>query len=69
MERGRRLLLVEGCGRIAKYSTEEMILAADDFRLHIVGEGLICTTYHGGSITVEGKVSGISFDEDKEGER
>lgn len=63
--RGRGSLTVEGCRRIIKYSTEEMILAANDFQVHIVGERLVCTVFHGGSITVEGRVCGISFSEDK----
>ena len=64
--RGRETLTLEGCRRIIKYSTEEMILAANDFQVHIAGERLVCTTFHGGSVTVEGRVSGISFSDGKE---
>lgn len=58
---GRERLLLQGCRRIIKYSTEEMILRSKGFSVSIRGEGLTCTTYHGGSVTVEGRVDGIAF--------
>ena len=59
--RGRKLLFLQGCRRIIKYSPEEMILAAKGFNVSIKGESLICTTYHGGAVTVEGRIDKIDF--------
>ena len=59
--RGRELLFLQGCRRIIKYSTEEMILAAKGFDVSIKGERLVCTTYYGGAVTVEGRIDKIDF--------
>lgn len=59
--RGRGLLFLQGCKRIIKYSPEEMILAAKGFDVSIKGERLVCTTYYGGTVTVEGRIDKIDF--------
>lgn len=64
--RGRKLLFMQGCRGIEKYSTEEIILEAKDFFVCIKGGNLICTSYHGGTVTVEGRVNNIDFLDGKE---
>ena len=65
--RGRELLFMQGCRGIVKYSKEEIILAAKGFFVSIKGNGLICTSYYGGTVTVEGKVNNIDFFDGEEG--
>jgi sporulation protein YqfC len=64
--RGRGLLFMQGCRSIVKYSTTEMILAAKGFLVNIRGERLECTTYHGGTVTVEGRIDAIDFSKEEE---
>ena len=59
--RGRNTLFMQGCRRILKYSPEEMIMSAHGFDVVIGGERLICSTYHGGTVTVEGNVLSVRF--------
>ena len=64
--RGRGLLFMQGCRSIVKYSTTEMILATKGFLVKIRGERLECTTYHGGTVTVEGRIDAIDFSKEEE---
>ncbi len=64
--RGRGLLFMQGCRSIVKYSTTEMILATKGFLVNIRGERLECTTYHGGTVTVEGRIDAIDFSKEEE---
>lgn len=59
--RGRGLLFLQGCRRIIKYTPSEMVFSAGDFFVTVLGDRLLCTTFHGGTVTVEGKIDGISF--------
>lgn len=59
--RGRNTLFMQGCRRILKYSPEEMIMSARGFDVIIDGERLICSTYHSGTVTVEGNVLAVRF--------
>lgn len=59
--RGRNTLFVCGCRRIIKYSPEEIIFDTKDFCIVVDGSGLVCTTYHYGSVTVEGEICGINL--------
>ena len=67
--RGRNVLFIQGCRRIIKYSSEHMILAVKGFEVSIAGERLICSTYHDGTVSIEGYVNSVQFhdgyDEDK----
>ena len=63
--RGREMLFVSGCRRIIKYSPSEIIFELKGFFLSVRGSGLICTTYHYGSVTVEGRICAISFEEEE----
>ncbi|MBR3686434.1 MAG: YabP/YqfC family sporulation protein [Clostridia bacterium] len=60
--RGRNTLFMQGCRRILKYSPDEMIMSARGFAVVIEGERLICSTYHGGTVTVEGNILAVRFD-------
>lgn len=59
--RGRNTLFMQGCRRIIKYSPEEMIMAAKGFDVSIRGRRLICTTYHDGTVTVDGCIDGLDL--------
>jgi hypothetical protein len=59
--RERRELCMRGCRRIIKYSPDEMILAGRGFEVRIRGEGLVCTSYNYGAVTVEGEISGVDL--------
>ena len=61
--RGRNTLFVCGCRRIIKYSPKEIIFAVNGYSIAVGGEGLVCTTYHYGSVTVEGKIDSIAFED------
>ena len=39
-----------------------MIMSARGFAVVIEGERLICSTYHGGTVTVEGNILAVRFD-------
>lgn len=59
--RGRSLLYLNGCRRILKYSSEEMIIAARGFEVKVLGSGLICSFFYGGTIAIEGEICGLSI--------
>ncbi len=59
--RERKRLLMRGCRKIIKYSPREMIMAARGFEVRIRGEGLICTAFNTGAVTVEGEIVGVDL--------
>lgn len=59
--RGRNTLFMQGCRRILKYSPEEMIMAAKGFEVSIRGRRLVCTTYHDGTVTLDGAIDGVEL--------
>ena len=63
--RGRNTLFMQGCRRILKYSPEEMILAAKGLAVRIRGRRLICSTYHDGTVTIDGSIIGVDLDCEK----
>jgi len=63
--RGRNTLFMQGCRRILKYSPKEMIMAAKGFSVSVRGERLICSTYHDGTVSIDGMISGVEFDADQ----
>ncbi|MBQ8408959.1 MAG: YabP/YqfC family sporulation protein [Clostridia bacterium] len=65
--RGRNTLFMQGCRRILKYSPEQMVMAAKGFTVSITGRRLICSTYHDGTVTVDGYISGVNFDGEEGG--
>jgi hypothetical protein len=66
--RERHTLFLHGCRRIIKYSPEEICVAAKGFSVIVAGRGLICSAYHAGTVTVDGYIENIGFDEAR-GER
>ena len=57
--RGRNTLFLCGCRRIIKYSPQEIIFDTKDFCITVRGSDLVCTTYHYGSVTVEGCIGSV----------
>ena len=60
--RGLETMFISGCRRILKYSTDDIRLLVKGHCINISGCGLICTTYHYGTVTVEGCISSICFE-------
>ena len=59
--RGKHRLFVYGCRRIITYSPTLIALALKGDELSIKGERLICTSYHGGAVSIEGVIFSLSF--------
>ncbi len=59
--RGRNMLFVNGCRRILKYSSDEIVFAVRHDSVKILGERLACTSYHAGAVCVEGNIISVSF--------
>ena len=57
--RGRRSMYIYGCKRILKYSSEEMIVVARACQVKVLGEGLVCSFFYGGSMAIEGEIRGF----------
>ena len=60
--RGRGAVTVRGGGAIRVYNDDIIKLAIRGGSLAIRGEGLCCSSYCRGSVTVEGRVSSVSFE-------
>jgi sporulation protein YqfC len=60
---GRNLLFVMGCRRILEYSPCRITLAVKGFNIEVVGERLICSSYHDGTVGVEGRIDGVRCDD------
>ena len=70
--RGQRCATVYGCRKILLYSPREIRLCMGRRVLCVQGEGLLCTCFSAGSVTLEGKISGVFYvteEEKKNGER
>ncbi len=65
--RGRNTLYLQGCRRIMTYSPTEMVLLAKSCIIKVAGERLVCSSYHDGTVTVEGLIDGVQFVEKEEG--
>lgn len=63
---GREVLQVRGCRRILTCGKERISLALGKVVLCISGSGLICTAFEEQSVTVEGRITALCF-EDGEG--
>ena len=59
--RGRNNVVVRGCRRIIKYSTERVVLKMCRYSLIVTGKRLACLTYFSGAVSVEGIIDSISF--------
>lgn len=62
---GHRILL-NGVRRILQYGDTEMRFAVRDGRVGIVGQGLCCTAYDAGCVSIDGRVTGVFFLEEGE---
>ncbi len=59
--RGKNSLLVKGCKRILGYSPEAVMLEIKKDKLRVKGKRLVCTSFHGGSVSVEGVIDSLAF--------
>ncbi len=64
--RGRHQLFVTGCRRILKYSPKQMVLSVKGDVLNILGERMVCTSYYGGTVSIDGNIHSIGFGEETE---
>ena len=64
--RGRGLITVHGCERIARYLPSEIVIATAGGGVRIFGEGLTCVSFLSGSVGIEGRVDGVTFTEEGE---
>ncbi len=58
---GNTSLVLYGCRRILKYTTEEMILRAKNFDVSVSGENLNCSVYHVQGVEISGVIEQIKF--------
>jgi sporulation protein YqfC len=63
---GRETLRVQGCRRILACDRERICLSLGRTVLSVTGRDLICTAFEGESITVEGRISALAFEEREE---
>ena len=59
--RGKNSLLVKGCKRIIGYSPEAVVLEIKKDKLRVKGKRLVCTSFHSGSVSVEGVIDSLAF--------
>ena len=62
--RGQNSVTVYGCRRILLYSPCEIRLRVGRRALSVMGEGLFCTCFSAGSVTVEGQIQGVLYELD-----
>lgn len=60
---GQNELVVRGCKKILSYGEERIELSLGKLRLAIKGEGLLCSAFGGGAVTVVGKIVTLCFEE------
>ena len=58
---GQNELTVRGCRRILHYGEDCIRLSLGKTVLSVMGEGLLCTAFGGGTVTVGGHICGILF--------
>ncbi len=58
---GQREVTVMGCRRILFYSDIEIHLQVAKKTLTVKGEGLLCTAFGAGSVTIAGHIVALSF--------
>ena len=61
--RGRGGVTVQGGGKILTYTPDLIRIQMKESCLSIVGKRLVCTSYFLGSVTVDGWISSVSFEE------
>lgn len=60
---GREELLVRGCKKILTYGPDCITLALPHACLAVYGEGLFCSAFGGGSVTLGGHIQKIELGE------
>ena len=66
---GDREAVVYGCRRILLYTTEEIRFLIRKRCVCVLGEELVCSSFSGGTVTVEGRILSIRYEDVEEGER
>lgn len=61
--RGRSEITIEGCRKIEKYDTDEIILRLSDCSVSFRGRSLCCTAYLTGAVGIIGYVNTVCFTE------
>lgn len=61
--RGRNAVTVRGGGRITVYTEEEIRLLTREGAVSIRGRRLCCSSYCKGTVSVDGRISSVSFEE------
>ena len=59
--RGTHGACVYGCRRILHYAPERICLSLGKRRITVRGEGLLCTSFSAGCVTVAGEIEGIRY--------
>lgn len=59
--RGERSATVYGCRKILRYAKERICLSLGKRRVCVRGEELICTAFSAGTVTVEGRITGVAY--------
>lgn len=66
---GCRNAIVYGCRRIVYYSPGEICLEVGERRVSVCGAGLYCASFTGGTVRVEGLLTGVVYRNAREEER
>ncbi len=61
--RGQSGVTVYACRKILLYSPEQIDLSVGKKRVVIRGRGLICSSFAGGAVSVQGMIFGVSFEQ------
>lgn len=59
--RGQGMATVYGCRKILLYTSPEIRLCMKKKQICIFGSELVCTSFSGGTVTVEGQIEGIRY--------
>lgn len=59
---GQNELTVRGCRKILSYGADCISLSLGSITLSVEGEGLLCTVFEAGNVTVQGLVCKIAFE-------
>ena len=59
---GEREAIVYGCRKILLYSSPEIRLSVRKKQLCVLGRDLSCSSFSGGTVTVEGKIEEIRYE-------
>ena len=59
--RGRQQVVLYDCKKILRYERNEILLLCGKARLLLTGQNLFCASFSSGAVTVEGRLSSLSF--------